>query len=78
MARQKAPAKPRSGRPPKGDKPTSHVVGVRLTDDDHAALLALRAQEQEAADKLGVTLSTADVLRLVLRREAKRRGLTAA
>ncbi len=36
------------------------------------------AQEQAAADRLGITLSPADALRIALRREAERRGLSAA
>ena len=75
MVRKKAAAKPRTGRPPKGGQATSHMVGVRLTDADHAALVALQAHEQETASLVGLTLSPAYVLRLLLRREAEKRGL---
>jgi len=75
MARKNAPAKPRTGRPPKGEKATNRVVGVRLTDADSELLDAIQAQEQATADRLGITLSPADALRIALRREGERRGL---
>lgn len=72
MARKKHPG----GRPPKGEKATVRVVGVRLTEADSLLLDTIQAQEQAAADRLGITLSPADALRIALRREAERRGLT--
>lgn len=79
MATKKPTKKPTKkhpgGRPPKGDKATSRVVGVRLTGADSALLSAIQAQEQASADRLGITLSPADALRIALRREAERRGL---
>ena len=78
MARKNAPpAKPR-GRPPKGSEATVDRVTLRLTTADRELLSAIQAQEQEAADRLGITLSPADALRIALRREGERRGLTAA
>lgn len=68
-ARKEAPKRP--GRPPKDkDGPTTERVTLRLTRADRAALDALLAQEQPAANRLGLTLSAADVLRLALRRAA--------
>lgn len=79
MARKNAPpAKSRAGRPPKGGEAANQRVNVRLTDADSALLDAIRVQEQEAADRLGITLSPADALRIALRREAERRGLVDA
>lgn len=78
MATKKPTKKHPGGRPPKGDKATSRVVGVRLTDADSALLSAIQAQEQALADRLGITLSPADALRIALRREAERRGLLEA
>ena len=75
MARKKAPAKPRTGRPPKGGGATIHKHSVRLTEADEAVLLALQAREQAKADALGLVLSPADTLRIALRREAERQGL---
>lgn len=75
MARKNTSTKTRTGRPPKGDAPTVDRVTLRLTRADRKVLDALRAQEQETANQLGLTLSSADVLRLVLRREAERRGI---
>jgi hypothetical protein len=73
-----AQPKRRAGRPPKGAHPTTKMVSVRLSDDDLALLAALQAHEQAAADKVGVTLSQGDVLRLALRLAAKRRGIAPA
>jgi hypothetical protein len=80
MARKNAapPAKPRAGRPPKGSEAAVDRVTLRLTPADRELLSAIQAQEQEAADRLGITLSPADALRIALRREGERRGLTAA
>lgn len=81
MASKNTHAKPRTGRtgrPPKGDAPTVDRVTLRLTRADREVLEALRAQEQKTANSLGLTLSSADVLRLALRREAERRGLVEA
>lgn len=75
MARKKAPAKPRIGRPPKGGEATVHKHSVRLTEADEAVLLALQAREQARANALGLVLSPADTLRIALRREAERQGL---
>lgn len=77
MARKKAPAKSRTGRPPKGGEATVHKHSVRLTEADEAVLLALQAREQARANALGLVLSPADTLRIALRREAERQGLIA-
>ena len=75
MARKNAPTKPRTGRPPKSAEPTVDRVTLRLTRADRELLNSIQAQEQEAASRLGLTLSSADALRIALRREAERRGL---
>lgn len=74
MARKKHPG----GRPPKGSETATRKITLRLTTADSGFLDAIQAQEQAAADRLGITLSPADALRIALRREAERRGLTDA
>ena len=78
MASKKT-SKARMGRPTKttGAAATSQV-NLRLTPADRALLDAIQAQEQGVADKLGLTLSPADTFRIILRREAERRGLSAS
>jgi hypothetical protein len=78
MARKNTPTKPRTGRPPKSAEPTVDRVTLRLTRADRELLDSIQAQEQEAASRLGITLSSADALRIALRREAERRGLVEA
>lgn len=74
VSKKPAPKHP-GGRPPKGGEAATRKVTLSLTTADSALLNAIQAQEQTAADRLGITLSPADALRIALRREAERRGL---
>ncbi len=78
MARSSTSTKRRAGRPPKGGEAAVDRVTLRLTPADRELLDSIQAQEQEAASRLGITLSSADALRIALRREAERRGLVEA
>lgn len=75
MVAKKSAKKHPGGRPPKGGEAATRKVTLGLTSADSALLSAIQAQEQAAADRLGITLSPADALRIALRREAERRGL---
>lgn len=70
------------GRPPKnGAGAAERVVGLRLAAPDLALLEAIIASEQEKLRASGIMsavaelLRPADVLRSMIREEAKRRGL---
>ena len=75
MVSKKPAKKHPGGRPPKGGEAATRKVTLGLTTSDSALLDAIQRQEQEAADRLGITLSPADALRIALRREGERRGL---
>jgi hypothetical protein len=67
----------RRGRPPKAATATTDRITLRLTEADKEIIEAIQAKEQAAADKLGLTLSASDALRIALRREGKRLGVAA-
>lgn len=68
------------GRPPKGDGPAGCMMAVRFTQTDRALLDAIIEDEQTRLNEQGslvVRLAVADVLRALVRQEARRRGLIA-
>lgn len=72
--------KKRMGRPAKSESgATVAQVSLRLIESDRALLDAIRVQEQQRVDGMGLPMqvSPADALRILLRSEAKRRGLLA-
>jgi hypothetical protein len=85
MASKKTPAKPaakRTGRPPATPgKPTTHLVGLRLTDDDWNTLNAITERDRAAMIAAGTLptlasrFSHVDALRVLLHEGAQRRGL---
>lgn len=75
----------RTGRPPKPPETVAtHLMTVRLNDDDKAMLDALVARERarlEAAgsmETVAARVAAADVLRALIRQETKRQGLSSA
>jgi hypothetical protein len=71
----------RLGRPAKSTGGVADfIVGLRLSPPDRALLEAIQAEEQKRVTELGLPMqvSPADALRIMLRSEGKRRGLTAA
>lgn len=64
------------GRPPKGDSAALHTLSIRFTESDWARLEGLVSDQQAKVAPLGVTsYSAADMVRLLVRQEAERRGL---
>lgn len=77
------PASPRGRPPATPGQPTSHLVGLRLTDEDRALLEAVTAHDRAAMIAAGTLPTLAarfthvDALRVLLREGAQRRGLAA-
>lgn len=80
QSKRPGPPKGQGGRPPKAPADTATTsVTTRWTDTDKALLDALVEREREAAREAGLAaadrVTVSDVLRLLVRQEAKRRGL---
>lgn len=78
MAAKKSPVKRRKpvGRPSKGATTAAHIMSVRWTEEDWTMLEDLVADQEVKVAALGVTsFSAADMLRLLVREEHRRRGL---
>lgn len=74
--RTPGPVKGTGGRPIKGPGPAAHVMSLRLSDEDRRILDALLADQEAKLAALGVSsFAAADMVRLLLREEYKRRQL---